>query len=115
MEIRQHHAKGFWCAQGLAEHAIHAWTGSRDTVIEGNRIVNSARGIGVGLGESGGGAWRTYQDGPCGGRRDLGHYRANIRNNAILANDPRLGASRAGFDPASASNQPVRAALSTTP
>ena len=29
--------------EGLAEHAIHFWTGSRDTVIERNLILNCAR------------------------------------------------------------------------
>jgi hypothetical protein len=90
--------KGFWCERGLSEHAIHAWTGSRDTIVEGNEIINSARGIGLGLGEYDGSRWRTYADGACGRSANLGHYRGIVRNNAILANDARLGASRAGFD-----------------
>ena len=87
---------GLWCASGLAEHAIHAWTGSRDTRIEGNRIVNSARGIGFGLGSSVSG--RAYDDAPCGGVTNVGHYGGTIVNNFIVANDARLFASRAGFD-----------------
>src|SRR5262249_41468920 len=42
--------KGFFCAQGLSEHGVHFWTGSRDTIVERNRIFNCARGVGFGLG-----------------------------------------------------------------
>lgn len=39
---------------GLAEHAVHMWDGAAGTrhVIERNRIVNCARGIGLGLGST---------------------------------------------------------------
>ncbi len=87
---------GFWCDRGLSEHAIHAWTGSRDTLIDRNIIVNSARGIGLGLGSSVPG--RTYDDAPCGGIADVGHYGGVITNNFVVANDARLQASSAGFD-----------------
>ena len=87
---------GFWCATGLSEHAIHAWTGSRDTLIDRNIIVNSARGIGLGLGSSVAG--RTYDDSPCGAIADVGHYGGAITNNFVVANDPRLFGSSAGFD-----------------
>ena len=49
-QIYANHFSGFWCSSGLSEHAIHVWTGSRDTLVERNIIVNSARGIGFGLG-----------------------------------------------------------------
>jgi len=87
---------GFWCGSGLSEHAIHAWTGSRDTLIEGNVIVNSARGIGLGLGSDVTG--RVYSDAPCGAVTRAGHYGGAIINNFVAANDPRLFASTVGFD-----------------
>src|SRR5262245_12063411 len=56
---------GFWCQSGLSEHGIHLWTGSRDTLIERNIILDCARGIGLGLGDATPG--RTYPDDPCPG------------------------------------------------
>ena len=87
---------GFWCASGLSEHGIHAWTGSRDTRVEGNVVINSARGIGFGLGDSVAG--RTYADAACSGAANVGHYGGAIVNNVVVANDARLFASSAGFD-----------------
>jgi hypothetical protein len=71
--------QGFWCPLGLAEHGIHFWNGSRDTLVERNLVVNNARGIGFGLG-------------------DRGHSNGVIRNNFVVAADPRVFASSAGFD-----------------
>lgn len=87
---------GFWCGSGLSEHAIHVWTGSRDTRVEGNVVVNSARGIGFGLGDAVSG--RTYTDAPCSGATNVGHYGGAIVNNVVVANDARLFASGGGFD-----------------
>lgn len=69
------------CREGLAEHAIHFWTGSRDTLVERNTIVDCARGIGFGLGERTDWA-RRYSD-----QRDgyVGHYGGIIRNNVAVA------------------------------
>lgn len=87
---------GFWCSTGLSEHAIHAWTGSRDTIVDRNVIVNSARGIGFGLGAASVG--RSYDDAPCGEMASLGHYGGAITNNFVVATDPRLFNSAAGLD-----------------
>ena len=87
---------GFWCSAGLSEHGIHVWTGSRDTRVDGNVIVNSARGIGFGLGATVAG--RTYSDAPCGGAVNVGHYGGAITNNFVVATDSRLFASTFGFD-----------------
>ncbi len=81
--IRLNHIEGFWCTTGLSEHGIHFWTGSRDTLSERNTIVNCARGIGYGLGESG--AQRTYAPDPYPGVGYIGHFDGIIRNNFIFA------------------------------
>jgi hypothetical protein len=75
------------CGTGLAEHAVHFWTGSRDTVVERNTIVDCARGIGFGLGEST--EWaRRYPDAPAAGY--VGHYGGIIRNNVVVAGRPGM-------------------------
>jgi len=98
--IRDNSFEGFWCEQGLSEHAIHFWVTGRDTLVERNTIVDCARGIGFGLGEQGNGNTRDYGDDPCpeaaGGY--LGHIDGLIRNNMIFAARPELFASQSGFD-----------------
>lgn len=103
-EIRDNLIEGFWCAGGgggcddddLSEHAIHFWTGSRDTIVERNVLIDNARGVGFGLGSGGG---RAYSPDPCpvasGG---VGHYDGIARNNVIFAGAPGLHASDCGFD-----------------
>lgn len=95
-QIYANHFNGFWCSSGLSEHAIHAWTGSRDTLVDRNIIINSARGIGFGLGVATAGT--SYGDSPCPDTQLAGHYGGTITNNFVSANDPRLFASSAGFD-----------------
>ncbi len=82
--VRNNRFEGIYCdAGGLAEHAIHFWKGSRDTLVENNTIVDCARGVGFGLG--GGIGERAYPDNPNGGVK-LAHYDGIIRNNVIWAN-----------------------------
>ena len=94
--IRDNTIEGFWCEDGLSEHAIHFWRGSRDTVVERNVLVDNARGIGFGLTASGSG--RAYSDNPCPGAEYVGHYRGIIRNNFIYQNRQELHESQSGFD-----------------
>lgn len=94
--IRDNLIEGFWCDQGLSEHAIHFWRGGRDTVVERNIMKDNARGVGFGLGQNDGG--RTYHDGFCSGSGYVGHYGGVIRNNFIFQGRPELQASDAGFE-----------------
>ena len=97
--IRDNLIEGFWCDSGLAEHGIHLWRSSRDTLVERNELRNNARGIGFGLAESGSGV-RTYADNPCPAANDgyVDHYGGVIRNNFVFANSNALFASEYGFD-----------------
>jgi hypothetical protein len=70
--VRLNRFEGIYCNEGLAEHAIHFWTGSRGTLVERNVVVNCARGIGFGLG-----------DDPA-----RGHSGGLIRNNVVVALRP---------------------------
>jgi len=84
--VRQNRFEDIYCAgEGLAEHAVHFWVGSRDTLVEDNVIVDCARGIGFGLGEEGNGEGRDYDDDPYPGAGYIGHYDGLIRNNAVWA------------------------------
>ncbi|MFK7931164.1 MAG: hypothetical protein AB8H79_23470 [Myxococcota bacterium] len=93
--IRDNYIEGFWCDSGLSEHGVHMWRGGRDTRVERNVIVNSARGIGFGLTSDDRG--RRYDDSPCGGQIAQS-YNEVAQNNSIFADDPRLFSSSAGFD-----------------
>jgi hypothetical protein len=87
--VRRNRFEGLWCPTGLAEHAIHFWDSSRDTLVEQNLIVNCARGIGYGLGDTG--VERPFADAPYPGVTYIGHYDGIIRNNVVYADIP-------GFD-----------------
>jgi hypothetical protein len=96
-EVRDNRIQGFWCGEGLSEHAVHFWTGSRDTLVERNLLFDNARGVGFGLQQSGNG--RTYTDNPCPGVSGfVDHYGGLIRNNWIFAGQAALFASDSGFD-----------------
>ncbi len=96
--IRDNLIEGFWCENDLSEHGIHFWRTCRDTVVERNRLVDNARGVGLGLDASGAG--RVYPDDPCptaeGGYVD--HYGGIVRNNFVFASRSELFASEYGFD-----------------
>lgn len=82
--VADNHFEGIYCAgEGLAEHAVHFWRQSRDTVVERNTIINCARGIGFGLGSTS--LTRTYPDNPYPAVNDVEHYDGVIRNNIIFA------------------------------
>jgi len=81
--VRFNRFTGIHCENGnLAEHAIHFWTGSRDTLVEQNVIIDCARGVGFGLGDQGG---RTYMPDPYPNIAPIGHFDGIIRNNVIWA------------------------------
>ena len=88
--VRDSVFKNIYCADGLAEHAIHFWSASRDTLVERNTLINNARGIGFGLGPTGG--QRTYADDPFAGSGVVAgsatHIGGSIRNNVIYADIP---------------------------
>ena len=96
--VRDNLITGFWCDTGLAEHAVHFWQGGRGNIVERNRLVNNARGVGFGMYSSGDA--RTFGDQPCAGQGAayVGHYEGIIRNNFIFVDDPGLLGSPTGFD-----------------
>ena len=96
--VRDNLIEGFWCDNGLSEHAVHFWRGSRDTLVERNNLIDNARGVGFGLTTSGSG--RTYADNVCpaAGNGYVDHFGGTVRNNFISADDTTLFNSQFGFD-----------------
>jgi hypothetical protein len=96
--VRDNRIEGFWCPQGLSEHAVHFWKASRDTIIERNVLFDNARGVGLGLVTEGDA--RVYPDSPCpaAGGEYLDHYGGLVRNNIVFAGNEGLFASEYGFD-----------------
>jgi hypothetical protein len=96
--VRDNEIEGFWCDEGLAEHAIHFWVTSRDTVVERNRLTDNARGVGFGLVTWAEG--RVYPDQPCpaAGEGYVDHYGGVVRNNFVFAGRGALFGSDDGFD-----------------
>ncbi len=87
--VRRNTFEGIYCTNGgLAEHAIHFWHGSRDTVIEDNVIRDCARGVGLGLSQNDdpGNPARVYADNPYPGAGFIGDYDGIVRNNVISCN-----------------------------
>jgi hypothetical protein len=87
--VRDNTIENIYCTNGgLAEHAIHFWNSSRDPTVERNHLINNARGIGFGLGASGG--QRIYPDNPLNGTGlspdDVQHIGGVIQNNFVAAN-----------------------------
>lgn len=69
----------------LAEHAIHFWSESSNTLVEHNIIINCDRGIGFGMGDRGhsGGMIRNNM---VSTTRDVGIGLENSRNTAVYNN-----------------------------
>jgi len=96
--VRDNLIGGFWCPEGLSEHAIHFWRACRDTLVERNWLLDNARGVGLGMDEEG--QARTYADDPCpaAGGAYVDHYGGLVRNNMIFAGRAELFGSECGFD-----------------
>jgi hypothetical protein len=95
--VRDNVIEGFWCPEGLAEHAVHFWDGSRDTVVERNVLKDNGRGVGFGMKDKG--STRTYPDEPCPAVQGyVDHYGGTIRNNFIITGRKDLFAAKDGAD-----------------
>ncbi len=89
-EVRDNTIQNIYCTTGLAEHGIHFWNSSRDMVVERNKLLNDARGIGFGMGNSVTTNLRTYSDNPLNGTgltaSQVQTIGGVIKNNFVWAN-----------------------------
>jgi hypothetical protein len=98
--VHDNTVQGYYCATSFSDPAIFFWTGSRDTLVERNVVLDSRVGIGFGLYNS---VFRRYPEDPhpCEDRISdtsfIGHYDGVIRNNFVAAAAPALFASEYGF------------------
>jgi hypothetical protein len=94
--VRDNLIEGFYCPNGLSEHAIHFWNGCKDTVVERNILRDNARGVGFGMSSEG--ETRVYGDASCSADAYVDHFGGIVRNNFIFASSADLFASASGFD-----------------
>jgi hypothetical protein len=82
--VHDNYFENIYCTNGaLPTHMVLFWRSARDPIVERNTIVNCARGIGFGLGSTGGS--RVYPDNPTAGvGGEVGHIGGMIRNNSIF-------------------------------
>jgi len=90
--VRNNEIRGFWCSEGLSEHAIHFWKGSSNTLVERNILTDNTRGIGFGMQPYSG---RTENE-SCPPESD--HTGGLIRDNLVTMTDPTLFDSQFGAD-----------------
>ena len=89
---------GFWCEAGLSEHGVHFWRTNSHVLIERNTVANCARGIGLGLADSQDAPRAPLEPVSCADGSSPDDYAGIVRNNFVVADDPRLFASAGGFD-----------------
>ena len=94
--IHDNLVRGIFCENEAALHGIHVTAQSARTIVEGNQVLDCARGIGIGYygdGES----MRPYEGADCADSDYIDDHDSLVRNNFVAANDPRLLTSTAGF------------------
>jgi len=92
--LSDNHVWDLWCADAMADVAIGAREGSRDTVIERNLVEDCAQGVSLGVPD--GVEGRTWPDADCP-KGTVQHVGGGVRNNAIGAVHMEVHVSDAGF------------------